>query len=190
MSTAVQVRRATESELAEIWHLTHDEYAAKGYIPFHPSRLYSHYTHLESIAETTPLIAIVDGDIVGTVTYTMDGPHKLHTDIDYPKETNIIRAIGMKLACSWRIVTASTVHSTHAVAHALMVETARQLVERGEPILLCTFNPHHAPYYAKRLGFRQIAERTESVGLANAPSVLMVGGPGTYSRLLSPAGQR
>jgi hypothetical protein len=34
------------------------------------------------------------------------------------------------------------------------------------------------------MGFEQFGEREQTPGLTNAPSVLMVGGPGTYSRLL------
>jgi hypothetical protein len=184
MHHAVTVRRAVESELAEIWQLTHTEYLRKGYITPQPSGLWSHYSHLERAPETVQLVAIVDGDIVGTVTYTLDGPNGLHTDVDYPNETELIRKIGIPLACSWRIVTASEFHSQHSVAHALMVETARELVEYGEPILLCTFHPRHARYYERRLGFSVIAQREESAGLRNAPSVLMVGGPGSYSRII------
>jgi hypothetical protein len=179
----VEVRRAVESEIGEIWRLTHDEYAAKGYIPFHPSRLYSHYTHLENIPETTQLVAFVDGDLAGTVTYTMDGPAGLHTDIDYSVETQAIRSIGLPLACVWRIVTDSKFHGWHSVAQALMRETARQLIERGGPIALCTFHPNHAKYYSVRIGFRLVADRPESNGFSSAPSVLMVCTAENYRRI-------
>jgi hypothetical protein len=182
--TGLEIRRAVESEIPEIWQLTHDQYAARGYIPWQKSRLWSHYEHLEWIPETTQLVAIVDGDLVGTVTYTLDGPHKLHTDVDYPYETEIIRQTGLPLAASWRIVTDSSCRQSHCIAMEMMRVLGVEALEHGSPLVLCTFNPRHEKYYSQRLDFRTIATKPETHGLSAAPSILMVSGPRTIELLV------
>ena len=183
MTDAVEVRRATEDEIAEIWQLTHDEYLRRGFIDKQPGGVFSHYSHLEWTPETTQLVAIVDGDLIGTCTYTMDGARKLHTDVDHPKETELIRKLGIPLVSVWRIVVDRRFRESHKVSQELMRATARELMDRGEPILLMTCHPRHAMYYTRRLGFQALANKDQSDGLKHAPSALMVGGPGSYSRI-------
>jgi hypothetical protein len=184
VDNAVTVRRATETELPEIWQLTHTEYVRQGYIKPQPGGMYLHYEHLDKIRETTQLVALVGKKIVGTVTHTTDGPSGLYPDVDYPEETQTLRGTGVKLACVWRIVTDFACRSSHRVSTALMRETARQLMAIGEPLLLCMVHPHHIHYYKKRMGFVAVAESQDTKALASAPSVLMVGGKGSYSRLI------
>jgi predicted N-acetyltransferase YhbS len=180
--TTLEIRRATESEIPEIWQLTHDAYVQKGYILPRPDGEFRHYRAWEDVS--VRLVAIIDGRLVGTLTYTLDGEFGLPTDVSYEPETDILRAVGLPLGCCWRIVVAPDCRHQHRVAHGLMIAAARECVAAGEPVCLCEVNPRHVDYYRKRLGFREVARRDSTRGLIDAPSVLMCGGPGTYSRLL------
>ena len=182
MST-VEVRCATESEIAEIWHLAYTQYVQRGYIPRNPEELYVSCEHLEWIEQTTPLVAIADKAIIGTITITLDGPMGLPMERDYPTETARERQAGRPLASCWRLATANECHSSHRVSTMLMHTTAAWLMERGEPTLLMECHPRHANYYRKRIGFEKVAERSDTIGLTDAPSVLMVGRQDSYSRI-------
>jgi hypothetical protein len=178
----VVVRRASPAELPDIWRLTHDAYLAKGYITPQPDGIFRHYRAWEDVS--TQLVATLDGRLVGTLTYTLDGEFGLPTDVSYARETDILRTVGLPLGCCWRIVVDPACLRHHRVSHGLMMEAARECVAVGEPVCLCEVHPRHAAYYAKRLGFREAARRGSTRGLIDAPSVLMVGGPNTYSRLV------
>jgi len=180
--TTLEIRRALESEIHEIWHLTHDCYLAKGYILPRPDGIFRHYRAWEDVS--VRLVAILDGRLVGTLTYTLDGEFGLPTDVSYERETDILRAVGLPLGCCWRIVVAPDCRLTHRVAQGLMLYASGECMAAGEPVCLCEVHPRHVDYYRKRIGFREVARRDGTTGLANAPSVLMCGGPGTYSRLM------
>lgn len=183
---AVEVRRAVDSEVAEIWQLTHDEYVREGYIKPQPGGVFSEYEQLEWQPETIPLVALLDGDIVGTVTVTLDGVAKLHTDVDFPDETEMLRKCAklfrVPLACSWRIVTDYKCRSRLDVAIALQQSGAITAYEHGSPIIACTFHPRHSRYYHRTLGFVEIARSAATKGLSSAPAVLMVADPSTYNK--------
>jgi predicted N-acetyltransferase YhbS len=162
--TTLEIRPATEAEIPQIWMLTHDAYALKGYILPQPDGMFRHYRAWEDVS--TRLVAVLDGRLVGSLTYTLDGE------------------FGLPLGCCWRIVVAPDCRHQHRVSHGLMIAAAQECVAAGEPVCLCEVNPRHVDYYRKRLGFREVARRDSTRGLIDAPSVLMCGGPGTYSRLL------
>lgn len=184
MSSNLEVREATIDEIEEIWKLTHDEYLEAGYITKQEDGLYRHHSHFDLIPETTQIIVVKDNQIIGTCTYTLDNSNKVFTDIDYPKETEIIRVTNVPLAAVWRLATSSKERSTHRIVHMLMSKIAADLVEKGEPILLCEVHPRHQGYYEKRFGFVAIAEKDDTEGLQNAPSILMIGGKNTYKRII------
>lgn len=182
---AVTVRRATDDELTEIKRLTHDEYLRRGLIRPQADRMFSLYQQFDGIKETIPLVA-VDGDrIVGTMSITLDSERGLPGEDDYPVEIAAIRSIGIPLGAVWRLaVERGNYEHWHSAAQRLMYVGSQEMVDRGEPIMLHICHPRHATYYGKRLGFRQVAARYQTHGLTAAPSVLMVGGPGSYSRIL------
>lgn len=178
----VEIRRAEDAEIPQIWHLTHDAYALKGYILPQPDGIFRHYRAWEDVS--VRLVAMLDGRLVGSLTYTLDGEFGLPTDVSYEWETDILRAVGLPLLCCWRIIVAPECRHEHRVSQELMLGAFRDWVAAGEPVCLCEVNPMHVDYYRKRLGFREIARRDSTRGLIDSPSVLMCGGPNTYSRLL------
>ena len=108
----MEIRKvSTAEEMDEVYKLTHDQYVKEGYIAPQPDGRLRHYPHLDGIPETTVLIAVDEGRVVGTNTLTLDGPAGLHVESDSAFKTiaSFYRiaaaASGTKLACSWRIVT-------------------------------------------------------------------------------------
>lgn len=188
MAAAITVRRARGDELHQVWHLSHDEYVRSGLIQPQLDRHYPLYPDLDGIPETTVLVAVEGGMMTGSMTMTMDGERGLPTDADYPAETQAERDKGRPLASCWRLATAFDCRSRHGVLAALMRHMTHLLVGLGEPTLLMECHPRHVLYYRRRFGFEAVGERKTTHGLTDAPSVLMVGGPGSYSRLLPQKG--
>ena len=161
----------TFGELDRVHKLTHDAYVEMGYCKPQPDSRLNHYPHLDDIPETTVLIAILDGRIIGTNSLTMDGEHGLHVDADYKWQADKVRAEGRKLASSWRIVT--DVHERKVVM-GLMACTVNLGVSLGIETCLFTFNPHHERIYKRLFNMETIGRHESSIeGLTNAPSVLM-----------------
>lgn len=180
MAPEITIRVAATDELAQIKRLADTEYKRRGYGP------YTCYPQLEAAPETTRVVAVMDKRIAGTCTISLDGSCGLSTEVDYPRETAAIRSLGLPMACVWRLAVERGKRGEllECVAHQMMTFVARFLVDVGEPVLLCEVHPRHAAYYTKRFGFLPFAKRSETHGLHGAPSVLMIGGPGTYSRVV------
>lgn len=187
MAADVSVRRATAGELPLIQRLVHDEYVRSGLIRPQPDRCYRLYPHLDGIPETIPLVAIECGEVVGTLTATLDGPNGLPTDIDYPEETAAERLQGRPLASCWRLATRWDCHTHYGVHLALMFQMVQLMLGLGEPTVLQEIHPRHVSYYWRRFGFEAVAQRDQTQGLADKPSVLVVGREGTYSRIVKVA---
>ena len=142
-----------------------------GYCKPQPDSRLNHYPHLDDIPETTVLIAISEGRIIGTNSLTMDGEHGLHVDADYKYQVDKVREEGRKLASSWRIVTG--VHGRKLVM-GLIASTVDLVISLGVETCLFTFNPHHERIYKRLLNMETLDRHENSIdGLSHAPSVLM-----------------
>src|SRR5947209_3989524 len=63
-----------EAELDAVYRLTYDSFLERGYCAPRPDRRLIHYPHLDRLPETMICVAISEGQIVGTVSVTLDGP--------------------------------------------------------------------------------------------------------------------
>jgi hypothetical protein len=180
----LEIRRATIDELIEIWRIVHDSYAWRGYIQHKRDRIFKHFEYLENIPETTQLVALVDSVIIGTVSFTFDNSLGLPSDVDYHEETDKLRLSGYDLVGFWRFAVSANdeLKDKYRISHTLITESIKVCIESGGQTALIECHPRHAKYYSRRLGFEVIAERSETTGLSNAPSVLMVGRKERYSR--------
>jgi hypothetical protein len=161
------------AELEEVYRLTHDAYAEQGYCSVQPDLRLVHYPHLDRIPETTVLVAIVDGLVAGTNSWTFDGPRGLHADSDFNTECNGLRCEGRRLASAWRLATRNIYRGNRKVIMALIQETVRSAVSAGVETCVFTFNPRHEEVYRRLLNMKTIARSDETRGLRNAPAVLM-----------------
>jgi len=155
----------------DVYRITYDAYLDMNYCEYQSEARLIHYPHLDNIPETTVLVAVKDGEIVGTNTLTLDGPNGLHVDCDYKEECDRVRGEGRKLYASWRIV---TVDHDRKVVMGLIKATVGLGYKLGFHTCLFTFNPHHESVYKRLLNMKTIARHDKSIhGLKNSPSVLM-----------------
>jgi hypothetical protein len=160
-------------EMEDVYRLTHDAYVERGYCTPQSDRRLIHYPHLDRINETTVLIAISQGNMVGTNSITLDSTHGLHVDEDFKVECDAIRKEGRKMAGSWRIATHLSCRQERQVMINLIRCTIHWCIDASVETCVFTFNPRHERFYQKILNIKTIS-RKESVGaLQNAPAVFM-----------------
>lgn len=164
---------AKRIELDAVHQLTYVAYLRKGYCRRNDSERLSHYPHLDYIPQTTVFVAVDYRGIVGTLSWTRDGPEGLHVDMDFLEETNKIRAEGRAVASAWRLVVAPHARVTVKVLLGLIHKTVRSMVGAGIQTALFTFNPAHELAYRTILNMKTVAKIDSTIGLISAPAVLM-----------------
>jgi len=163
-----------QNELDLVYKLTYEEYLRQGYIIENPNKSLSLYPHLDNILETTVIGCFDHNKLLGTISWTLDGPNKLHTDIDFPKETEKVRQEGRILAASWRIITDHNYRHKISVVSSLILATIEEMMIGNVQTALFTFNPKHERVYRRILNMKTLARHDGTIhGMDNAPAVLM-----------------
>lgn len=162
-------------EMEEVYRMVHDVYLERGYIEEQPGGKLIHYPHLDGIPETTVIIAIANGKVVGTNSFTLDSPEGLPGEKDFKEECDIIRLEGRILGACWRLGTGNIYRNEKKIILSLIEKTAEvACIDKGVETTLFTLNPRHEKIYKRLLNMKTVARRRESVaGLSNAPAVLM-----------------
>lgn len=154
----VEIRRVRgDVEMDELYRFVHDCYVASGYCTPQPDGKLIHYPHLAGIPETTVLVALHRGKIVGTNTWTLDGPAGMHVDRDFPRDVDEIRREGRLLACSYRIATRAGYRNERSIVLGLIRETLNQFVDIGGQTALFSFTPRHERVYQRLLNMTTLA---------------------------------
>lgn len=163
-----------EQEMDEVYRLVHDAYLWRGYCTPQPDSRLRHYHHLDEIPETTVLIAIEDGKIVGTNSLTVDGTNGLPVDTDFKHIVDTVRQEKCRLGVSWRMATISRYRNDKKLVIALIQETVSLVIRKNIRTMLFTFNPRHEKVYKRILEMKTLSRKTDDVEcLQNAPAVLM-----------------
>ena len=175
-----------EKDIIEVHKLSHDSYVDVGYIQQQLDGFLKLNSEFDSLNETTILMAIVDKQIVGTCSYTIDSPNLLPIDKDYEYEVNLIRKLNiMPLVCCWRLAAKKEFPYRNKIIMQLMRELAMSfMIQKDGPLLLAEFNPKHYSFYNKVWGFLEISSKDSTNGLNNAPSILAATTPNSYIKAL------
>jgi hypothetical protein len=123
-------------------------------------------------SEQLTLLAVRDGETIGTITVGFDGDSGLCVDDLFPEEVSALRRDGASVceftklavettACSKQVL-ASLFHVAYICAHRL----------KGYDSLLIEVNPRHVRFYNRMLGFRA-ASAPRLNRRVDAPAVLM-----------------
>lgn len=161
-----------DDDLDHVHRLTHDAYVEQGYITPRPDGRLRHYVEIEAAPENMVLVAIDGGEIVGTVSMTLDGPAGLHVDHDFHAACDAVRAERQPVAAVWRIVTEPGHRATQALVIELIRATISVLDRCGVVTSLCAFTPRHERAYERLLGFKTI-DRCSGIKEVSTPIVLM-----------------
>ncbi len=176
----MRIRKATSlRDMEAVWRLTHDVYVAEGYARACADGMLRHYAHLDHAPETTVFLAEDEfGVLLGSNSYTVDGPAGLHADDDFKDVIDGVRSEcrrkGLRLGASWRIVTQPENRAGLAAIMQLIsatLESGRHMAD----VVLYTFNPKHERFYRRVLGLKAIAGPRQGRSVEGAPAILMRG---------------
>jgi hypothetical protein len=158
--------------MQKVWKLTHDVYVKCGYIKPQPGGLLVHYPHLDQIPETTVIVCKDDeGNIVGTNSFTVDGPEGLHVESEFSDIVSLFRMTNLRLSSTWRIETDPECNNRLSVVKAVIIKTFEIAQDKAD-IVLATFHPRHEAFYTRLLNFIRIAQPRPHKHL-NAHAILM-----------------
>src|SRR5438552_3052516 len=110
---------ANDDELLMVHRLTHDCYVSKGYAAPQPDRRLVHYADFDGLPQTTVIVAIRRGEVIGSVSMTLDGPWGLTVDKDFKDVCDSLRYAGRSLAVIWRLVMKDSVKPSRRILMAL-----------------------------------------------------------------------
>ena len=139
-------------------------YAARGYttssVPDH------------SNSNRITLLASEEGETVGTITVSFDGPQQLLVDESFAAEVGQLRAEGFVLCEFIKLAVDRVVRSKKVLASLMDAAflCARE-VQRCDKVLI-EVNPRHVRFYETMLGF-EVLRRDRMNHRVNAPAVLM-----------------
>ena len=166
---------ANIQELEAVYRLTHECYVASEYASPQTNGLLLHYPEYDVVPETKVLVAIHQGEIVGSVSYTVSDTQGLTIGHDFPEECLQMEKEGRVLCAIWRLVVKTSHRTSRQVLLGLVSEVTRRLLESPMTTFLFVVNPKHARIYQRLLNMRTVAQKDGAEGLNNAPAVLLHG---------------
>jgi hypothetical protein len=162
-------------ELQSVYRLTHDCYVTSGYCASHPSGMVLHYPYFDHIPETTILVALLHGKIVGSVSFTVDGPNGFTVEEQFKSECGALRAEGRPIATVWRLVVDQSARTRRSIVMNLIDEVTRQILKTNTQTFLFSVNPKHENIYKRMMDMEIVGRKAGTEGLCNAPAVLLRG---------------
>lgn len=163
------------SDIAEVRELERLEYRRAGYIPpGKPGHTPYYRDHFDRIPETHIMIARKKstGQLVGTLSVTLDGSEGLPSDIDFPCETEMLRQETLLLAQVWRFAVDSEHRRGARIAHGLMSLALLSDFAFDVTTVVATIHPKHLDFY-RMLGHEPIAYQPCAFGLVSAPAIFI-----------------
>ena len=118
------------------------------------------------------LMAIEDGNTIGTITVSLDGPQRLSADEAFAEEVQALRDQGRTLCEFTKLAVDPTVGTKRVLAALFHVAYIVAHRIRSHDTLLIEVNPRHVRYYERMLGFKILANERMNTSV-NAPAVLL-----------------
>jgi len=163
----IEIRPIRDSfELWDVYSLTHDCYVETNYIRPRPTGMLVHYAEFDHLPETTILVALQDGEIIGSISYTIDGPAGFIIEKDYREECQRIRQEkGRRLADYWRFVVKKSCRSGQQVLMALMTQSGLDLLQKGVNTFFLDVHEKHEGAYKRLFNGVTVARKEGVPGL-------------------------
>jgi hypothetical protein len=164
---------ANEEELTQVHRLTHDAYVSVGYATPQPDRRLVHYGDFDHLPETTVLVAVVQNEIVGSLSLTLDGPWGLTVEKDFKRVCDSLRYSGRSLGVVWRLAMSKSASPSRHIVMELFHSTFDLALLQGANTCLITVNPKHQTVYQRMLNATVVSTNSFTKGLDQAPGVLL-----------------
>ncbi|NOR68376.1 MAG: hypothetical protein GQ532_01550 [Methylomarinum sp.] len=138
------------SRLDEIYRLTHDAFVLSGEILPQGDGMINTCPHLDNHPNTIIVIAELKGEIIGTITATVDSSVGLNIENWFKNEVDEYRrADSYNLGSSWRLATISSFRGSRMLIVDLISKAFELLIEAGCTICLCALMNKHIRSYQR-----------------------------------------
>lgn len=136
-------------------------------------RGYGNHHELPDHASRTTFIAYVDEEARGTITLTVDSPHKLGVDATFPEETERLRRTSKTSLCELTKFAFDPSPRSRPMLAVLFHVIFMYGTQRHDCTdLVIEVNPRHVRFYEASLGFERVGPLRANASV-NAPSQLM-----------------
>jgi hypothetical protein len=160
------------SELKRALELVHNNYVRCGYMKPNAARirLGVHY----ALPSTRTYIALVDEEIVATISFFLDSPLGLPLDSLYLDQANLLRSQNRKIAEVGMLADRREELSRglHVLLPMMKLVFHASRETRMDDLLI-TVNPKHVAFYERLLCFEKIGPTRDYKAVSNAPAVLL-----------------
>jgi len=163
------------SRLDEIYHLTHDSLVDAEYITPQFDGKVQTSPHLDHISETSIVITEQNGQIIATISATIDNPHGLPTDNHFKEETEVIRASSNGgVGVIWRIASRKEYRrNTHLILDT-MYRGLQVMYRSSCCVCLFVLAEKHVRFYERFFDAKIVSRKTTTVDhKIEIPMVLM-----------------
>lgn len=168
------IRLATTiHDMEAVYRITHECYVAQGYAAPQPNGLLLHYPEHDVLPETRVFIALQDGAVVGSASFTLSGPDGLTICHDFLNECKAMETEGRVIGAVWRLVIKESCRSSRQILIGLISEILRFALQSKVTTALLIVNPRHERVYQRLLNMHVVARKENAEGLTNAYAVLL-----------------
>ena len=159
-------------ELERALALVHDNYVRCGYIPPHPSGM--RMTPFLALPTTQTYVAIMDDDVVATLTLHYDSEMSLPADAVFGRELAALRRQGRRLL---EVGLLADRRRALQRSMSVLLRMMKRVFWAGRldkvDDVVATVRPRHAPFYRRLLCFDPISPVKPYAAVANVPVVLL-----------------
>ena len=130
--SGITIHPVTNShEFFEVYRMAYDAYRDQDSPPASKDSVWIPFPEFDHASASTILVAERQGEIVGSVSITFDGPRGLPLDKSFGgRPAFLFRNQGLRLAEIWRLVTKATVADGSMIAAALLQDVVERLKQQ------------------------------------------------------------
>jgi hypothetical protein len=159
----IEIRKAvTLDDLHRVYRLTHDSFVAAGLCKKQSHQMVIHHPDQDVIPETIIFLVEIKGELVGTVSFTIDSEFGLMVDSGFKQQIDKYRKFYGKVANFWRLAIAPAYRNDTRILRHLLGIIASCLLKNQIPVCFFTFSPEHARIYEKLVNTEEVCRGVDS----------------------------
>ncbi len=165
---------ANSRELFDLYRLTYECYQADGHPLPNADGLWIPHPEFDHLPTTTIFIAQLGGEMVGTVSITMDGTLGLPLDKKFPNTCRLNRLKGRRVAQVWRLLVRESCPIKSSIVVSLLTEATQRLMAEGAQTCLYVVQEKLTATCCDLLNAIVLTSIASAPGLPHSKSVLML----------------
>lgn len=159
----IEIRKViTLHDLQRVYRLTHDSFVAAGLCEKQSHKMVIHHPDQDVIPETIIYMVEINGELAGTVTFTIDSEFGLMVDSGFKQQIDKYRKFYGKIANFWRLAISPAYQKDTRILRHLLGIIARCLLKNQISVCFFTFSPEHARIYERLVNTEEVCRGVDS----------------------------